>query len=85
MEPTTGDGVQEVASKDNRPTTICSEVFTDTLTGYPKYEVGFKFIDCDNVAPIYDQVTVLFNFVGYDFGRGQNSMLGEEKEQGNLI
>ena len=77
--------MQEVASKDNRPTTICSEVFTDTLTGYPKYEVGFKFNDCDNVAPIYEQVTVLFNFVGHNFERGQDSMLGEEKEKGNLI
>ena len=74
-----------MTSNDNGPTSLCPEVFTDTLTGYPKYEVGFKFIDCDNVAPIYDQVTVLFNFVGYHFGRGQNSMLSEEKEQGNLI
>ena len=74
-----------MASNDNGPTTLCSEVFTDTLTGYPKYEVGFKFIDCDNVAKIYEQVTVLFNFVGHSFERGQNSMLGEEKEKGNLI
>ena len=74
-----------MAFNDNGTTTICPEVFTDTLTGYPKYEVGFKFIDCDNMAPIYEQVTVIFNFVGYNFERGQNSMLGEEKEQGNLI
>ena len=76
-----------MASNYNGPTTICPEVFTDTLTGYPKYEVGFKLIDCDNVAPIYEQVTVLFNFVGHSFERGQkqNSMLGEEKEKGNLI
>ena len=64
---------------------ICPEVFTDTLTGYPKYEVGFKFIDCDNVAPMYDQVTVLFNFMRHNLKRGQKSMLGEEEEKGNLI
>ena len=42
---------------------MCSEVFTDTLKGYPKYETGFELVGCENIESLYVQVTILFNFV----------------------
>ena len=42
---------------------VCSEVFTDTLTGYPKYETGFKLVGCEDDAILQKQVTILFNFL----------------------
>ena len=41
----------------------CSEVFTDTLTGYPKYETGFKLIGCDDPRSLFQDVTFLYNFM----------------------
>ena len=43
--------------------TVCPEIFTDTLAGYPKYESGFKTIDCVEMKPLQNLVTILFNFV----------------------
>ena len=41
----------------------CSEVFTNTLTGYPKYEIGFTWTGCDDLKSLYKEVTFLFNFM----------------------
>ena len=57
----------------------CHESFTDTLTGYPKYEVGFTWTGCDDPTSLFNDVTFLYNFV--DQGKQFAKSLGKHSSK----
>ena len=66
------------ASEDfetNAKLSSCHEIFTDTLKGYPKYEVGFTWTGCDDQKSLLNDVTFLYNFV--DQGKRLAKSLGK--------
>ena len=63
MDPNKYDEMESDNTNIRKNPFVCSEVFTDTLTGYPKYETGFKMVGCEEDAILHKQVTILFNFL----------------------
>ena len=63
----------------NAKLSSCHESFTDTLTGYPKYEVGFAWTGCDDQKSLFNDVTFLYNFV--DQGKKLAKTLGKHSSE----
>ena len=63
----------------NSKLSSCHESFTDTLTGYPKYEVGFTWTGCDDRKSLFSDVTFLYNFV--DQGKQLAKSLGKHSSE----
>ena len=61
----------------------CSEIFTDTLTGYPKYEIGFTWTTCDEQKSLFKDVTFLYNFL--DQGKLLAKSLGKHSSTKNNL